>query len=212
MDLRAAGWHHTGDVRFQLTIPGGSLNFKEFFTGFRYLQRELSRASRPVCMRKKLVIWLILSLCISIFVASLPCLQSSLSIWVDESGTPLLYLSNSQIVYFIVILLFLGVALVIGILKINTNKLHRRTFQQNESCQNGYTLILTDIGMGWINRTACGFVIWSEVSSVISLGHHDYILMKGSQYAWIPHEIQDDLRRPAIHFVQKQIAIHHKAQ
>ncbi|CAH6659846.1 hypothetical protein [Pseudocitrobacter vendiensis] len=102
MDLRDAGWHDIGDVRFQLTIPGGSL----------------------------------------------VSLQASLSIWVNESGKLLLYLSNSKVLYFVVISIFLGVALAISGIKISTNKLYHRLFQQNESCKNGYALFLADIGMG----------------------------------------------------------------
>lgn len=210
MDLRDAGWHDIGDVRFQLTIPGGSLDFNEFFTGFRYVQR--GRTPRSASMLKTLVIWLVLSLLTFTLFGSLVSLQASLSIWVNESGKLLLYLSNLKVLYFVVISIFLGVALAISGIKISTNKLYHRLFQQNESCQNGYALFFTDIGMGWINRTSCGFVAWSEVNSVVLLGHHDYILMKGSHYAWIPHEIRDELRKPAIHFIQKQIAIHNIAQ
>ena len=196
------------DVLFRLEIPAGTLTFKEYTKGSNLELRERIRSYKPRAYIKFIILWIVLSIAIS---TGINQLNFSLGIWSATTGELLATLYDGGILYSILGFYFVGIAIGIAIINRLQRRSGRRIYEKNESCQNGYVLELTDRGMRWTNNIGYGFIVWQKVKAIVPGENVDYLYMNG-MYLWIPHNIPEHLRQPAIHFIQKQIAIHHIAQ
>lgn len=192
-------YHQSEEVRFRLEIPGNALTFREFTKGSQLELRDRANSYKPRAYIKFLFIWIALTF---VFFMGVAKINLSLGIWSKSTGELLITLYDSGIFFSLIILFFVGMVFGVVLIGRPLRKSARRIYEQSESCQNGYILELIDSGIYWSSNSSYGFMNWKKVKAVVSDKNVDYIYM-GGIYLWIPHQIPETVRQPAIAFIQE---------
>lgn len=200
------------DVRFSINVPAQSLSFEHYLRGLGFCRATLPETRRrfgrlPLFIITAFFMWLVIALAVSLFNGNF---HFRFMGWVADDTTDdyLFYFRDGAALSLLVLCYIAGVLTVKITMTRRYRQWSRRYYEVNDANRYGYSLELTNEGVRWThadNHASHAFMAWSKVTSVMSDGTLDYIVMGPAGFLWIPIHLPDYPQEKVIAFIKQHL-------